>query len=85
MDVGDAGNQGKLMDAMGPMLEHTQDVECSCDDVYRLMDEYAEAVRSGRDVRYLLPLVHHHLQMCSDCRQELEALLRALEAQGENA
>jgi hypothetical protein len=80
MDVPDAESQRKLMDAMGAMLEHTQEVECSCDDVYRLMDEYAEAVRSGRDVRYLLPLVHHHLEMCGDCRQELEALLKALEA-----
>jgi len=61
-------------------LEHTQDIEYSCDDVLRVLDQFAEAVLRGDDVRQLMPLVQRHLDMCPDCREEFEALLRILRA-----
>jgi hypothetical protein len=63
------------------MAQKTQEVEFSCDETHRLLDQYAEMVLRGDDVRSLLPLVHYHIEMCSDCREELEALKRILEAQ----
>jgi hypothetical protein len=62
------------------MAQKTQEVEFSCDEAYRLLDQYAEMVLRGEDVKSLLPLVHYHLEMCSDCREEFEALKRILEA-----
>ena len=69
------------MEALKPlvgMLGRTQDVEYTCDDVYRLLDEFAEAVVRGEDVARLMPLVQLHLDLCPDCREEFEALLRVL-------
>ena len=61
-------------------VAHTQDAEYSCDEVLELMDQYAEAAMRGENVAELMPLVQHHLEMCGDCREELEALLRVLQA-----
>jgi len=61
-------------------LEHTQDIELSCDEVLALLDQFAEAYLRGEDVARLLPLVQHHLDMCADCREEFEALVRILQA-----
>jgi len=62
-------------------LEVTYEVEYSCDDVHRLLDQFAEAVLRGEDVARLMPLVQRHLDMCPDCREELEALLRVIQAE----
>lgn len=61
-------------------VQQTEEVEYSCDDVYRLMDQYVEMVKRGEDTAKLMPLVEHHLKMCGDCREEAEALLRMLNA-----
>lgn len=61
-------------------LERTQDQELSCDEVYALLDVFVDRVRQGQDAAALMPLVEHHLEMCPDCREELDALLRSLEA-----
>ena len=62
------------------MVEKTQDVEFSCEDVYRLLDQYTETVNRGEDAQKLMPLVEHHIEICPDCREEFEALLRILQA-----
>ncbi len=59
-------------------VERTQDVEYSCDDVHRLLDQFAEAVLRGEDVARLMPLVQQHIDLCPDCREEFEALMRIL-------
>ena len=61
-------------------IEMTREVEYSCDDVLHLLDQFAEAVLRGEDVAQLMPLVQRHLDMCTDCREEFEALLRILRA-----
>ena len=63
---------------MAEMLAHTRDVEYTCDEVLVLMDQFAEMVVRGEDAAQLMPLVQHHLEMCGDCREEFEALLRIL-------
>lgn len=62
------------------MIEKTQEKELSCDEVHALLDQYAEMTIRGEDAAELLPLVHYHLEMCPDCKEEYEALTRILEA-----
>lgn len=62
------------------MIENTQDIELSCDDVYQLLDQYTEVVAQGDDAQELMPLVEYHIDICPDCREEFEALLRILQA-----
>ena len=62
------------------MVENTQEVEFSCEDVYNILDLYTELVYRGDDSAELMPLVEHHIEICPDCREEFEALLRILEA-----
>ncbi|MDF1519395.1 MAG: hypothetical protein P1P73_02810 [Brevefilum sp.] len=65
------------------MIEHTQAEELSCDEVFDLLDVYAEMAARGEDVGELYPLVEHHLEMCPDCREEYEAVMRILEQRTE--
>jgi hypothetical protein len=60
-------------------LESTQDDECSCDDVYALLDQYAEIQIRGEDAARLMPLLKEHIESCDECHDEYEALLRVLE------
>ncbi len=61
------------------MVEKTQEEEYTCDDVYELLDQFAEMVARGEDASQIMPLVDQHIKMCPDCREEYEALLRILE------
>lgn len=62
------------------MLDHTEEIEYTCDDAHEVLDLYAEMVQRGEDATALMPLVKRHLELCSNCREEFEALLAALEA-----
>ena len=64
------------------MVAQTQEQELSCDEAYAFLDTYADRVNCGEDVAALMPLVHHHLAMCPDCREEFDALLRSIEPPG---
>lgn len=66
--------------AMLRMVGKTEELEISCDEVQRLLSEYAEMALRGEDTASLLPLVHHHLEMCPDCREEYEALMQILQS-----
>ncbi len=61
-------------------LQITEELEYSCDEVFRLLDQYAETIVEGGEAEKLMPLVEHHLEMCGCCREELEALVQILEA-----
>jgi len=77
------------------LLSETRDDELSCEEVFNCLDEYVECLESHDedvghgdvghgDVGGKKPLVEHHLSICPDCRDELHALIHALEnAQGE--
>jgi hypothetical protein len=65
----------KMIQALAKTEEH----EISCDDVFAVLDEFVEAVRRGENVLLLMPLVRQHLDMCPDCREEYETLLRMLQ------
>jgi hypothetical protein len=63
------------------LLEHivrTRAEELDCDQVYHVVDVFVERIANGEDVVNLFPLVLHHLDLCSGCHEECEALLHAL-------
>ena len=60
-------------------LATTEENEISCDDVFAVLDEFVEAVRRGENVLLYMPLVRQHLDMCPDCREEYETLLRMVQ------
>jgi len=67
------------MQIMLRSLAMTEEHEISCDEVYSVLDEFAEAVNRGENVLIFMPLVRKHLDMCPDCREEYEALLNMLQ------
>jgi hypothetical protein len=63
------------------MLARTEPLEVSCDDVSTALAEFSEMHKRGEDVTHLMPLVHQHLGMCPECREEFEAVKAAIEAE----
>ena len=53
----------------------------TCDQVFELIDQYAERAARGEDVAHLMPLIAAHLDMCPDCQEHYEALERVLQAE----
>ncbi|BBL78731.1 hypothetical protein RxyAA322_05850 [Rubrobacter xylanophilus] len=62
-------------------LEMTEEEELSCDECFEQLDRFVETELAGLDAAAAMPLVEDHLEKCSDCREEYEALLRALRAE----
>jgi hypothetical protein len=52
--------------------------EIGCDECFEQLDEFADTTLSGKNAAQALPGVENHLQRCADCREEFEALMRAL-------
>ena len=63
------------------MLSKTEAHEIACDDVFKVLAEFAEMNQRGEDVATMMPLVTKHLDLCPDCREEYQALLAALDAE----
>ncbi|HSQ38517.1 MAG TPA: hypothetical protein VLM78_00020 [Anaerolineales bacterium] len=49
-----------------------------CEQVFNDLDQYAESEIRKEDAARLMPLVHDHLETCSECCDEYEALLDVL-------
>lgn len=69
----------ELIESLIRSLEHTKEEECTCDEVYAVVDQYAEAEFRGEDVQRLMPLIKQHMELCHNCCEEYEALLDILE------
>ncbi len=61
------------------VLENLQEEEASCDEVYAKIDQYVEREVDKKDAAKLMPLIRDHLDTCSDCCDEYEALLDVIE------
>jgi len=68
-----------VMQKLLHMLALTEQDEVACDAVYAVLDQFCEAARRGENVLTLMPLVRQHLELCPDCREEYEALLRMMQ------
>lgn len=62
------------------LIGRTEEVEIDCDQCLSLVAEYAEKALAGEPISAVLTAVEQHLAVCSECREEYEALQRALEA-----
>lgn len=58
----------------------TRPDEIGCDDCYEQLSLFADMLRDGKDPAKVMPLMQHHLEMCSLCDEEFGALVEALEA-----
>lgn len=56
----------------------TNDNEMNCDQCLALVAEFAEYELAGKSAPEGLKMVEHHLSVCSECREEYEALQRVL-------
>ena len=65
------------------VLESVREEEASCTEIYNCLDEYVEKQVHGKDAARLMPLVREHLDMCSECCEEYEALLDVLKKTAE--
>ncbi|HSL27721.1 MAG TPA: hypothetical protein VK900_00865 [Anaerolineales bacterium] len=66
------------------VLESVPVEEANCDEVYARIDEYVEREVDRKDAARLMPLVREHLDSCSECCEEYEALLDILEKTSKN-
>ena len=60
------------------MTAATEENEVSCEHAYRLLDQFAEAIIHGEDTAKMMPEVQKHLELCTDCREELDMLLKII-------
>ena len=61
------------------ILEEVRAEDMSCDEMFDRLDEFVEKEVESHDAEKLMPLVREHLDMCSQCEEEYEALLDVLE------
>ena len=61
------------------VLDKVRKEETTCDEVFTQLDEYVEKEVHGEDAARLMPLLREHLDLCSHCCDEYEALLDVLE------
>ena len=61
------------------VLESVREEDAPCDEVYARIDEYVEREVDQKDAAQLMPLIREHLDMCSECCEEYQALLDILE------
>lgn len=60
------------------LIRYLENCEVDCEQVFRALDQYAEIEIRREDAARLMPLVHQHLEMCSGCSEQYEALLDVL-------
>ncbi len=65
------------------LLSITRDDELNCNECLDKLAEFAERERAGKPIPDTLESVQHHLSLCTECREEYEALLRALQCMKE--
>lgn len=61
------------------VLESVREEDVPCDEIFSKIDEYVEREVNKRDAAQLMPLVREHLDICSECCEEYQALLDVLE------
>ncbi|MBK7454766.1 MAG: hypothetical protein IPJ46_13935 [Anaerolineales bacterium] len=61
------------------ILENARAEEMSCGDLYAHLDEFVEREVQSKDAEKIAPLIREHLDICSECCEEYEALLNVIE------
>jgi hypothetical protein len=63
------------------ILEEARRTNVTCREVFAQLDEYVEKEVGGKDAAQLMPLLKEHLDLCTNCCDEYESLLRILQGQ----
>ena len=50
----------------------------SCEETFRVLDEYVERLINGEPVERMMPDVKYHLDMCVNCGKQFEVLCDVL-------
>lgn len=61
------------------VLEEVRTEELTCDEIFSKLDEYVERQADQKDAAQLMPLIREHLDICPECCEEYETLLRVIE------
>lgn len=61
------------------VLEEVRAEDLSCEEIYSKLDEYVECEVDCKDAAHVMPLIREHLDICSECCEEYEALLDVVE------
>jgi hypothetical protein len=61
------------------MIENTHEREYTCEETFAVLDEFVELAVDKKDAAVLMPLVKRHIDLCVDCRDQYETLLRILQ------
>lgn len=61
------------------VLEKAREDELSCNEMFVRLEEFVETEVESKDAGKISPLIREHLDMCTDCCEEYEALLTVLE------
>lgn len=61
------------------VLEQAREQDFTCEQMFAQLDEYVEKEARGEKASLLMPLLREHLDFCSDCCDEYQALLNVLE------
>jgi len=61
------------------VLEEVRIDEMPCSQVFARLDEYVEKEVRGEGAARLMPLLQEHFDLCPDCCEEYQALLRVME------
>ena len=56
----------------------TRSDELGCETCYEKLDQFVELELDGKDAAQALPMIKRHLELCSGCTEEYQALLIAL-------
>lgn len=65
------------------LMQHLVEVESgtlSCRDAFALLDEYVDLCCYEKEAEKMMPLVHHHLELCPDCQTFYATLLSIITA-----
>lgn len=66
------------IDGLMNLIGLTRADEINCNECLEQVAEFAENHLEGRPVPLALRAVEHHLKLCAECREEYEALRKAI-------
>lgn len=78
MDTTPTASDIEMVKLMVRDIVTTREDEMDCPECFEHLDHFAELLHNGSDAASVMPRLHEHLQRCTHCRQEFEALLQVL-------
>ncbi len=71
--------------SLSAVLDKTREFELNCNECLDLVSEFAELELAKQSIPTALQAVAHHLDLCQECREEYDTLLKAIQEFGDLA